>query len=241
MYTHKEGIYLRKMHKGDLHPLLGLKQESWWGTHSTMIINPEDQLHWFESIGHNEIYMMAERHEAQASKDGSLMGKKVSTQVAKSVIGIACYTDIDWFGHNCNISGSIYKEHRKDMEGTVRPAFAAGLDFAFEILNMQRVGAEVLETHAAAQQLEIGYLGFKIEGRRRRAVYKAGRYYDSIQLGILREEWVTSDRVSSYKGCCNDNFDHRLADRSIARFNREMAGALASQWPHPTQESDPQQ
>lgn len=226
------------MHKGDLHPLLALKDESWWGTHSTMILNPEDQLAWYENIGHSELFMMAEKKFPKESVEK--LGNKSRTTYVPKVIGVACFTEIDWFGHTCNISGSIYKEFRKDMEGAIKPAFSAGLDFAFEILNMQRVGAEVLETHAAAQKLEIGHLGFKIEGRRRRAVYKAGRYYDSIQLGILREEWVTSDRVRSYEGCCNDNFDHGLADRAIQRFNRDMAGALASQWPLPEECSDSQ-
>ena len=235
MYTHKDGIKLRKLHKGDLHSLLALKQESWWGTHATMIINIEDQLEWYERISSRELYMIAEVDSNKPSVSGKkgFMGSEVKRQGVVPV-GIACFTEIDWFGHSCNISGSIYKSQRKDFANMVKPAFSSGLDFAFEVLNMQRVGAEVLETHAMAQHLEIGHLGFKIEGRRRRAVYKAGRYYDSIQLGILREEWVTSPRVEAYEGCCNDNFDHEMADKAIKRFNRDMAGALASGWPLPT-------
>lgn len=198
MYTHKDGIELRKLHKGDLHSLLKLKEESWWGTHSTLIVNIEDQLKWYESISHNQLYMIA-MSNAQP-------------------IGIACFTEIDWFGRTLNISGSIYKEHRKmDL---VKAAFSCGLDFAFEVLNMQRVGAEVLATHTAAQHLEIGHLGFTVEGRRRRAVYKAGQYYDSIIMGMLREEWESHDRVKKYEGCCNANFDHDKAQRCVARLNR---------------------
>ena len=204
MYTHKDGIKLRKLHKGDLHSLLKLKEESWWGTHSTLIVNIEDQLKWYESIGHNQLYMIALNSEDKAA-------------------GIACYTDIDWFSRSLNISGSIYKEFRR-MD-VVKPSFSCGVDFAFEVLNMQRVGAEVLETHSAAQHLEIGHLGFKVEGRRRRAVYKAGRYYDSILLGLLREEWESQDRVKGYAGCCNANFDHEKAQECIQRFNRVMGVA----------------
>jgi len=203
LYTHKDGIKLRKLHKGDLHSLLKLKEESWWGTHSTLITNIEDQLKWYESISHNQLYMIAENLD--------------------KAIGIACYTDIDWFGRSLNISGSIYKDFRRmDL---VKASFSCGLDFAFEVLNMQRVGAEVLETHSAAQHLEIGHLGFKVEGRRRRAVYKAGKYYDSIMMGILREEWEDQDRVKKYKGCCNANFDHEKAQDCINRFSRVMGGA----------------
>jgi RimJ/RimL family protein N-acetyltransferase len=206
-----------------------------------LILNIEDQLEWYENIPSTELYMIAEIDSNTPSISGKkgFMGSEVKRQ-GVIPIGVACYTEIDWFGHSCNISGSIYKEKRKQMQEVVQPAFSAGLDFAFEVLNMQRVGAEVLETHSAAQILEIGHLGFKIEGRRRRAVYKAGRYYDSIQLGILREEWVTHPRVEAYEGCCNDNFDHNLADKGIKRFNRDMAGALASGWPLPVDDSSHQ-
>jgi len=221
MYDHKDGISLRKIHTGDLHPLLALKQESWWGTHSTMIVNVEDQRRWYDNIGHNSLYMMAEQkpREIKVGENGQTTKSLVPTQV----VGVACYTEIDWYARTLNISGSIFKEHRK-MNEVVKPAFSAGLDFAFEILNMHRVGAEVLETHSAAQRLEIGHLGFTIEGRRRKAVYKAGRYYDSIQLGILREEWESHDRVKAYEGCCNINFDHDLAVKAIERFNRAFGG-----------------
>ncbi len=205
MYKHQEGIRLRKLHKGDLYALLKLKEESWWGTHNTSIINIEDQGRWYDTIGHNELYMIAEAEND--SKVGS--------------VGIACYTDIDWFGRTLNISGSIFKEQR-NLERIVKPAFAAGLDFAFEILNMQRVQAEVLETNIAAQQLEIGYLGFKVEGRRRKAVYKAGQYYDSLMLGLLREEWQGCERVRAYQGGCNLNFDHAKAAMYIQKSNQAL-------------------
>jgi len=207
MYDHKDGIRLRKLHKGDLHALLGLKQESWWGTHGTLVVNLDDQVRWYENISQNELFMAAEK-----------LWSGTEQQPNYKLIGVACYTDIDWYSRTLNISGSVLKENRQDH--LVKPAFSAGLDFAFEILNMQRVGAEVLESNPAAQALEIGHLGFVVEGRRRRAVYKSGRYYDSIQLGLLREEWEVQERVKAYEGICNKNFDHVLAEKAALRFRR---------------------
>lgn len=211
MYKHKDGIHLRKVHKGDLYALLDLKGESWWGTHGTPIINLEDQVRWYENISSRELFMIASR--------------EVANNLAP--IGIACYTEIDWICHSLSLSGSIFKPCR--TAEVVKPAFSAGLDFAFEVLNMRRVQAEVLETHAAAQQLEIGHLGMVVEGRRRKAVYKAGRYYDSIMLSILRDEWENQERVKSYNGCCNDNFDHEKAEKNIRRLNRVLDGDGAFQ------------
>jgi len=213
MYDHKDGIRLRKISRDDLRIFLALKKESWWGTHNTLIVNIDDQIEWYENIPHNEIYMTVEKRWSGSGDDYD--------SYSYEVVGIAGYTDIDWCGRTLNISGSIVKKHR--INDIVRPSFSAGLDFAFEILNMQRVGAEVLECNPAAQSLEIGHLGFIVEGQRRRAVYKSGRYYDSIQLGLLREEWEEQERVKSYKGCCNINFDHKLASKVVTRHVQRMS------------------
>lgn len=202
MYNHKSGIYLRKINRDDLQFLLDLKNESWWGTHKTKISNLDDQIKWYESMPSDQIFMIAQ------NSDG--------------LIGVACYTDIDYFSRTLNISGSIASNFRNPE--IVRKSFACGLDFAFEILNVQKVNAEVLETHISAQKLEIEYLGFKCEGRKRRSVYKSGRYYDSIILGMLREEWESNQRVLNYKGSCNLNFDHEKAARNIKESDHIIQG-----------------
>ena len=115
-----------------------------------------------------------------------------------------------------NISGSIFKDYRKVKFTTA--AFSAGFDFAFEMLNMRRVQAEVLASNSGAQLLEIDHLGFKVEGVRRQAVYKCGQYYDSVMLGMLREEWENCDRVKAYEGCCNLDFSPEKAWKATNRF-----------------------
>lgn len=202
MYQHKNGITLRKIERTDLSLLLSIKSESWWGIHHTLISNSDDQNRWFDSLGVNNLCMMAHM-ESHTSEP----------------VGFGIYTNIDWVGHVLHLSGSIRKEFRRP--DLVKAAFGAGLDFAFEILNMCRVEAEVLEYNSPAQRLEIDYLGFKIEGRKRKSVYKSGRYYDSYVLGILREEWEQDERVKAYGGSCNQVFSHQLAQKIIDRSSRE--------------------
>lgn len=191
MYNHKSGIILRKIEEYDLNFLLNLKKESWWGTHSTLIINEQDQKKWFDSICSNQLFMIAENSE----------GEK---------LGIGSYTDIDWIGRCLKISGSISKKNRSKY---AESSFCAGLDFAFEILNMHRVEAEVLDYHIMAQKIEIQLLGFKVEGCKRKSTYKSGKYYDSYILGILRNEWEKSDRIKKYNYNCNLNCDHYLFEK----------------------------
>jgi RimJ/RimL family protein N-acetyltransferase len=196
MYDHKDGVTLRKIEKSDLSVLLKLKQESWWGTHKSPIINSDDQVCWYDNIPNDQLFMVA---EIQPSKD---------------IVGVAAYTNIDWVNRTLQISGSILKDHRSSW---AYGGFCSGLDFAFEMLNMRRVEAEVLEYHIAAQKIEIDILGFAIEGRKRKAVYKCGQYYDSLILGLLREEWQESSRVKNHGDTCNKNFSHLFFQKLIKR------------------------
>lgn len=194
MYQHKEGVTLRKIERSDLADLLRLKQESWWGTHRASVVNLDDQEHWFENIPRNQMCLVGEQ-------DGPL--------------GLAIFSNIDWVSQTLQISGAVYKHRRK----LSKEAFCAGLDFAFEMLNMRRVEAEVLEYHKAAQRLEIDVLGFKVEGRKRQAAYKCGRYYDSLMIGLLREEWQADPRVVGYGDTCNSNFSHDRFEKIMKRFS----------------------
>jgi RimJ/RimL family protein N-acetyltransferase len=63
------------------------------------------------------------------------------------------------------------------------------MEYAFDSLNLQRVYLEVLENNHRAYQLYES-LGFKLEGRLRRAQYKQGQYLDVILMGLLKEDYV---------------------------------------------------
>lgn len=141
-------------------------------------------------------------------------------------IGVAAYTNIDHQNKFLCISGSVFKEHRQLEK--IKAAFAGGLDFAFEMFPIDRVEAQVLEWNVPAQQLEINFLGFKVEGRRRKAVFKCGRHYDSILLGMLREEWLSHPRVKALGDTCNVNFSHDRMMKLAERFSQDNDGVLAS-------------
>jgi RimJ/RimL family protein N-acetyltransferase len=201
MYDHKDGISLRKVEETDLQSLLELKQRNWWGTHKSPIINSIDQKKWFESIPDNQLFLLGTRATATSNTPTS--------------IGVAVYTDIDWISRTLQISGSVFKNVRSDSS---KDAFCAGLDFAFEMLNMQKCEAEVLDYHIPAKKLEIDILGFKVEGVKRKSVYKCGKYYDSLVIGLLREEWESSERVKEYGDSCNHNFSHDSVEAMLSRF-----------------------
>lgn len=187
------------------------------------MLNAEDQERWYNSLGSTELVLIAE-HLTIREVDvgfGKLSGK--GKEEVYIPCGVAVYSNIDWLNRSLSISGSIFKHCRKPE--ITKPAFAGGLDYAFEMLNMRRVEAEVLDYNIPAQDLEIDYLKFKVEGRKRMAVYKCGRYYDSIMLGLLRGEWEQTERVKSYGDSCNKDFSPDKMSRLAHRFSPDTNSA----------------
>ena len=67
---------------------------------------------------------------------------------------------------------------------------AAGLllDYAFRVLNLNRVELHVFATNERAIR-SYRKLGFQEEGRLRKRRYVRGTYVDEIVMSVLREEW----------------------------------------------------
>lgn len=201
MYTHKNGTTFRKVEEEDLKLLLDLKNESWWGTHSVLFANMRDQQRWFENLGDKQVFTIIR---------------------GQAAMGVCVISDVDFISRKASISGSVVKEFRNN--NNPRLIFEAGIDFAFEMFNFNRLEAEVLESNYSAQLLEVNLLGFTVEGKKRMAVYKAGRYYDSIVLGLLRSEWEQQARVKMMRGC-NTTVDHDKAERLVLRSRRNIQGS----------------
>ncbi|MCS6858945.1 MAG: GNAT family N-acetyltransferase [Abditibacteriales bacterium] len=71
------------------------------------------------------------------------------------------------------------------------------LRYAFEVLNLNRV---YLRVHAYNLRGIRCYekCGFQHEGRLRQQVYRHGRYWDTLVMGMLREEWESrSDMINA--------------------------------------------
>jgi len=62
------------------------------------------------------------------------------------------------------------------------------LRYAFHELNLDRVGLEVIEYNSGGIKA-YERAGFQVEGRKRSMVYRDGKRFDIIVMGILRPEW----------------------------------------------------
>lgn len=62
------------------------------------------------------------------------------------------------------------------------------MNHGFNNLGLNRIWANTLELNIGAQRL-LERLGFSKEGCSRKAVYFAGRYFDKLHYGFLRDEY----------------------------------------------------
>ena len=85
------------------------------------------------------------------------------------------------------------------------------LAHAFERLGLHRIGLTVFAFNRRAIRA-YEKAGFRVEGRLREAIRRDGRYWDELQMGALREEWLglRAER-------------RRLAGQTLAEVAAELA------------------
>jgi RimJ/RimL family protein N-acetyltransferase len=108
-------------------------------------------------------------------------------------IGNIALLDLDWISRSASFAILIGEKdywHR----GGGADAGSVFVQYAFERLNLNRVYCGTAEDNFGMQGLA-GRLGMKLEGRRRQAAYKLGRFVDILEYGVLREEFMARAAV----------------------------------------------
>jgi RimJ/RimL family protein N-acetyltransferase len=65
---------------------------------------------------------------------------------------------------------------------------------AFRSLGLHRVALSVFSFNERAIRA-YEKVGFRVEGRLREAIWRDGRYWDEVQMGVLRDEWLRRDEA----------------------------------------------
>ena len=90
---------------------------------------------------------------------------------------------------NASAELSIIVGHPEDRHhGYGAEAIAVLLDYAFEKRRLNRVGLSVFEFNEDAIAA-YGKLGFREEGRLRKALRRNDAFHDAILMSVLKEEW----------------------------------------------------
>ena len=65
--------------------------------------------------------------------------------------------------------------------------------YGFEQLNLHRICSAVYSFNERSQRMH-KRMGFIEEGRRRKAIFKNGQYWDVVEFGMLSEEWKAGQK-----------------------------------------------
>ncbi len=105
----------------------------------------------------------------------------------EEVIGEVALQPIDWRNRSTFFAIILGEESRRG-KGLGSEATRLALRYAFDGLNLNRVEASVLASNMPSIRL-LKRVGFVLEGKRRAAVWKSGRWEDTEIYAITAEDW----------------------------------------------------
>ena len=112
----------------------------------------------------------------------------IHVRLTDRLIGLTTFSSLD--PDNSSVLFHITLGERDVWgQGYGTEAASLMLAHAFERLGLHRVGLSVFSFNERAIR-SYEKAGFRIEGRLRDAVVRDGRYWDEIQMGALRPEWL---------------------------------------------------
>lgn len=100
-------------------------------------------------------------------------------------IGVVELMEIDSLHRNTEIQIIIHSKYQG--HGYAQMAMSAGIDYAFNVLNMHKVYLYVDADNSTAIHI-YKKLGFVEEGKLRKHFFAEGDYHDSLIMGIFKEE-----------------------------------------------------
>lgn len=110
----------------------------------------------------------------------------VDDEDESKILGLASLTDIDFINRSSVAHFMIGREEYR-RKGLGSYAIKEILNHAFNNLNLNRVELSLLETNSVINLYE--KIGFVLEGRKKEAAYKNGKYVDVIEMAILKERY----------------------------------------------------
>lgn len=134
-------------------------------------VSEEEQVQWFKRLS---LSRSSRRYVIQ-SKDLNV------------ICGVIRLDRIDHTNKSLEIGADVSKDYRR--RGIALEAYGCILQYVFSSLGMNRVSLVTLASNVAAKSL-YKRLGFKIEGKQRKAIFRNGKYEDLIMMSLLSNEFI---------------------------------------------------
>ena len=150
-------------------------------------LNMADQERWWPTVSQpatrNLMFVVEAVWDEYAPQPDSQWAK----QPAQHTIGVVGLCHIDWRDRTAEISFYVGEEGARG-KGYAKRALVLLHDYGFNELGLERIWAEAFKFNEPSIKL-LTKLGYVIEGTLRKHVWRMGKRWDSVMMGLLREEW----------------------------------------------------
>lgn len=126
---------------------------------------------WFEKLG----------------KDNENIVLCIETKEGKP-IGIMGLHRIDWISR-LSTTGAVIGEKDYWGKGYGTDAKMTLLNYAFNTLGLRKILSNVITFNERSLKYSLR-CGYKVEGTRKAQIFKKGEFWDLIELGVFREDWL---------------------------------------------------
>jgi RimJ/RimL family protein N-acetyltransferase len=130
------------------------------------------------------------KYGAAAKESKNNYGFAIRLRGDDRLVGFTRLDWIEWTHGGARFSIQI-GDPRDRGHGYGREALDLILRYAFEELNLYRLTASTFEYNLVGLEF-LKKAGFQEEVRQRQAIYRMGRRWDLIMLGLVREDWELS-------------------------------------------------
>lgn len=107
----------------------------------------------------------------------------------KEIVGWVSLSDINYENHSACHHGIVIGDKSYQDGLAMFEAMLLSMDYAFNNIKVHRLYGSCLSEHKVSPHMLVA-LGFILEGKKRDAIYKHDRYYDLLEFGLLRDEYV---------------------------------------------------
>lgn len=138
-------------------------------------LNLSHQKNWFEKT------------VVASSNDFMFMIERLSPSEPLGICGLAY---VNWVIRSADFS--FYIGHEKeyiDQQGVAAEAANLLIQYAFNTLNLNKIWMELYEFDQRKITFFTESFNFKIDGKLRANCFDNGRYYDSLMLSLLANDW----------------------------------------------------
>lgn len=118
------------------------------------------------------------------------LNKRFAIETEKGeFVGISTLTNLNIKYRNA-YHGIMIGVKKAQGKGYGTDAVMATMRYAFEELGLERLDSEIVEYNEPSIHLYTVKCGWTIEGRRRHAVFRNNQWYDSLVIGVLKDDYM---------------------------------------------------